>query len=376
MVFNSATIASENMATVLSLRLLAGIFGSSPISNSGGVIADIFNPRERGLALSVFAASAFMGPVFGPIAGGFLGEAAGWRWVLALSAILNGVIFALCLSVPETYAPVLLRKRAQVLSLDTGDVYKSKSDCQETGQPWEVLKVALVRPWALLIREPIALLFSLYMAIIYGVLYMLFAAYPIVYQQQRAWSAGIGGLPFIGIAVGFLGAILYNIFIENKLYEQRIERDCGISNPEMRLPPAFVGAIILPIGLFWFAWTNSPDIPWLASVFSGVPFGFGMVIVFLSIINYLVDAYTIYAASALAANSVIRSLFAAVFPLFTNKMYGNLGSNWAATIPACLALVCVPLPFLFYRYGGVIRLRCKYAAQADAFMKQIRSQAA
>lgn len=109
---------------------------------------------------------------------------------------------------------------------------------------------------------------------------------------------------------------------------------------------------------------------------ASVPFGFGMVLVFLAIMNYLVDAYTIFAASVLAANSVIRSLFGAAFPLFTSQMYTNLGIHWASSIPAFLALVCVPMPILFKIYGPKIRERCKFAAESAAFMRRLQEQVA
>lgn len=101
-----------------------------------------------------------------------------------------------------------------------------------------------------------------------------------------------------------------------------------------------------------------------------------MVLVFLSCMNYLIDSYTIYAASVLAANSVLRSLFGAAFPLFTSQMYSTLGIHWASTIPAFLALACLPFPFLFYKYGEPIRMKCKYAAQAHQIMESMKADAA
>jgi hypothetical protein len=89
-------------------------------------------------------------------------------------------------------------------------------------------------------------------------------------------------------------------------------------NPELRLPMSLIGCVAIPIGLLWFAWTNSPSIHWLVSVAAQAPFGFGFVLVYISIQNYLVDAYTIYAASVLAANAMLRSVFGAAFPLFTS----------------------------------------------------------
>jgi hypothetical protein len=118
---------------------------------------------------------------------------------------------------------------------------------------------------------------------------------------------------------------------------------------------------------------NSPSIHWIVCIIATAPFGFGMVIVFLSSMNYLIDAYTIYAASVLAANSVLRSLFGAAFPLFTTQMYGTLGIHWASSIPAFLALACLPFPFLFYKYGAPIRMKCKYAKAAHDAMAQLKA---
>jgi multidrug resistance protein len=370
--FNAGCAGANDAATLIVLRFFAGAFGSSPLTNAGGVIADMFPAAQRGVAMAIFAAAPFLGPVLGPIIGGFLGMSAGWRWVMGFLAAFSGLLWILgSLLVPETYAPVLLRRRAAKLSKMTGKVYVSKAD-HEGGRPTiaESFKTALSRPWILLFKEPIVLLLSIYMAIIYGTLYMLFAAFPIVYQVNRGWSQGIGGLSFLGIMVGMLFAVAFAIW-NNKNYIKVQEKNGGMAPPEARLPPAMLGCIALPIGLFWFAWTNSPKVHWIASIAAGVPFGFGMVLVFLSVFNYLIDAYTIFAASVLAANSVLRSLFGAAFPLFTSYMYNDLGIHWASTIPAFLALICVPFPFLFYKYGAQIRAKCKFAAESEAFVKRL-----
>lgn len=373
--FNAGTAGAQNSWTLIILRFFAGAFGSSPLTNAGGVIADMFSAKQRGIAMSIFAAAPFLGPVLGPIIGGFLGMGAGWRWVMGFLAAFSGAVWIMgTVLIPETYAPVLLRRRAERLSKITGKVYISKLDIDQ-GKPSlkEAFKIALSRPWILLFREPIVFLLSLYMAIIYGTLYMMFAAFPIVYQLGRGWNQGIGGLAFLGIMVGMLIAVLYTLW-DNKRYINTQEKHAGFAPPEARLPPTLIASVTIPIGLFWFAWTNYPSIHWMASIAAGVPFGFGMVLVFLGIMNYLIDAYTIFAASVLAANSVLRSCFGAAFPLFTTYMYQNLGIHWASSIPAFLALACVPFPFLFYKYGAAIRTRCKFAAQSDAFMRKIQEQ--
>ncbi|KAL5360339.1 major facilitator superfamily domain-containing protein [Aspergillus floccosus] len=374
-VFNSAAAGAPNIQGLIIFRFFAGAFGSSPLTNAGGVIADLFQAKDRGVAMSIFAAAPFLGPVIGPVAGGFLGMNAGWRWVMGLLAAFAGALWIIAgLIVPETYAPVLLRRRAAKLSKMTGKVYKSKVDAEQGRRPpKEIFMTALSRPWILLFREPIVFLLSIYMAIIYGTLYMMFAAFPIVYQGQRGWNQGISGLAFLGIAVGMMAAVAYTLW-DNKRYIREQEKHGGFAPPEARLPPCMLASIAIPVGLFWFAWTNYPSIHFLASIAAGVPFGFGMVLVFLGLMNYLIDAYTIFAASVLAASSVLRSLFGAVFPLFTTYMYEDLGVHWASSIPAFLAVACVPFPFLFYKYGPAIRRKCKYSAESDDFMRKLMEQ--
>ena len=377
--FNAAVAGAPNIYGLLILRFFAAAFGSSPLTNAGGVIADLFTSNERGMAMSLFSAAPFMGPVLGPIIGGFLGMTEGWRWVNGLMAIWAGVLLVTtaCL-VPETYPPVLLRKRAERLSKLSGKVYRSRTDIdQGKVSLGEAFATGLKRPWILLFCEPIVLLLSLYHAIIYGILYMLFGAFPIVFRAGRGWNEGVGGLPFVAVAIGVILAIAYVVFFDNKQYMKKAQASgTGFAAPEARLPMCIVGGIALPIGLFWFAWTNSPSVHWVVSVIAAVPFGFGMVLIFLSILNYLIDSYTIFAASVLAGNGIIRSIFGASFPLFTSQMYKGIGIHWASSVPAFLAVACLPLPFLFYKYGKSIREKCKYAAQSEAFMNKIRNKEA
>ncbi|KAB8257498.1 major facilitator superfamily domain-containing protein [Aspergillus pseudonomiae] len=370
--FCAGAAGAQNSWTLIILRFFAGSFGSSPLTNAGGVIADIFPAEERGLATSLFAGAPFLGPTLGPVIGGFLGENAGWRWVQGFLATFTGLIWIVeSLLVPETYAPLLLRKRAARLTALTGKVHRSKLELERGKVTMtSAFGTALLRPWILLFAEPIVLLLSTYMAIIYGTLYMLFDAFPIVFQQLRGWSEGVGSLPFLGVMIGMMLAVALNMH-DNNRYVAIHKAHHGFAPPEARLPPTMLGSLAIPIGLFWFAWTNAPPVHWIVSIIAAAPFGFGMVLVFLNIMSYLIDAYTIYAASVLAANSIIRSCFGAGFPLFTSYMYRNLGVHWASCIPAFLALACVPFPFVFYKYGAVIRRKCKYAAEADDFVRRL-----
>ena len=370
--FVGASAGCKNMASLLVFRFLTGTFGASPLTNVGGVIADLFPISQRGLAISIFATAPFMGPMLGPILGGFVSITVGWRWVQGICCIFIGIVWIVGMFLlPETYGPVLLRKNAKCLSRKTGKVYISVLESDNGGvEPSEVFSKTLKRPWVLLFREPIVLIASIYMSILYGTLYMFLPAFPIIYEENRGWNEGIGSLPFLGLAGGMLLGLLYTILDDWRRYQNLGET----ATPESRLPPGMIGAIVLPIGMFGFAWTNSPTIHWSASVILAAPYGFGTVLVFISILVYLIDAYTIYAASVLAAGAMLRAFIGAAFPLFTTQMYHNLGIHWASSIPAFLTVACLPFPFVMYRNGAKIRMKCKYAHEAAVLIARLQAK--
>jgi len=275
-------------------------------------------------------------------------------------------------SVPETYAPVLLQHRAKALSKRTGKVYVTRLDhLQGPKSLSAILKIALARPWVLLFKEPVVLIMSTYMAIFYGTMYMFFGAFPIVFEELRGWSQGVSGLTFFGQTVGMAFALLYMRWENTRYVKIADSSPHGRAPAEARLLPCMIAAVATPIGLFMFAWTNGKTMPWILPVIGSGIFGFGNVLLSLGCVNYLIDAYVIYAASVMAANAIIRSVLGATFPLFTATMYKHLGIHWASSIPAFLALICMPFPFVFGRYGAAIRKRCKYAAEAQKALDEM-----
>lgn len=316
--------------------------------------------------LSINTTNLDTGPILGPAIGGFLASAAGWRWVLAFLTILTALSLVIgTFFVPETYGAVILRRRAARMTKKTGNYYVSKLDMKSGPTTARTAFTgALTRPWAILFTDPIVLLLSLWISTIYGTLYLFLAGYPFVYQEARGWSPGIGGLALLGIGIGILAGSTVNIPI-SKYFSRKVARGQE-TRPEIRLQPAMVGGIFIPVGIFWFAWTNSPSIPWPASVVAGSFFGFGMLLVWSSVSNYLADAYKVYASSTLAGQVVMRSIFGAVFPLFTGYMFRGIGLHWAASVPGFIALACAPLPFVFYRFGPRIRSKSSFASKADA----------
>ncbi|TXT09008.1 hypothetical protein VHUM_02482 [Vanrija humicola] len=367
-VFNLVCAVSQNIETLLIARLLAGTFGSSPITNAGAQISDMWASHERALATTLFSLAPFLGPVFGPIVGGFVAEFKGFRWVYWVQFFFSLTMLILTIFlVPETYAPTLLRRKAKRLQKEaddagTGEHFIAKYDKVKRTRA-DVFKINMRRPFQLAVREVIVFSLGIYGAIVYATLYLFFAVFPIVFRQYRGWSLGVSGLAFIGMGIGLvIGNCLTPLF--TKYYNRAVANAASRGEkvaPEARLIGACVGAVLLPVGLFWFAWTSTPNVHWIVPIIASVPFGAGFLLIFSSMTLYLIDAYELYAASALASAAVLRAVFAAVFPLFTTYMYKNLGLHWAGTLVAFLSLSCTPMPFLFHRYGAILRRNSKYA---------------
>ncbi|KZT11514.1 MFS general substrate transporter [Laetiporus sulphureus 93-53] len=357
----------KNIATLLATRVLAGMFGVSPFSNSGAALADIWTARERGVAASLYASAPFMGPVIGPLVGGWISMSrVGWHFNFWIMFILSGIgLLGFIFIVPETYAPVLLRWRARKLRrASEGRVrYISKFDLTRGTNRIANFKTNMKRPFIFLFAEPIVTLFAIYVSIAYAILYAFFASYPIVFEEQRGWSPGLDGLAFIGVGVGTtLGMCLSPV--QNRLYWRAMAQSpTGVAPPEARLYGPMLGGLCLPIGLWWFAWTSEPRYLWILPVIAGGFFGMGVALIIQGVTQYLMDAYRMYGASAIAATVVLRSICAAIFPEVVPIMYQRLGDGWACTVFAFLVTACMPLPFLFFKYGAWVRRHSKWALQ-------------
>jgi len=275
-----------------------------------------------------------------------------------MGALLGGIGL---LTIPETYAPVLLQKRAKKIRFETKNwAIHSRLDENQVNFK-EILNSYLLRPFKMLIQEPILLLVTLYISLIYGILYLFFEAYPISYQQQRHFNSGVGALPFISIMIGaILGALSISYMTKTRFARKTLENK-GIIIPEERLPAMIIGSLILPAGLFWFGWTSSPHISWIPQTAAGVFIGWGIVMVFLQGFNYIIDVYLEFAASAIAANTFLRSLFGAGFPLFAGQMFARLGVPWASSTLAFLCIALVPAPIVFFYFGEKVRGWSKFS---------------
>ena len=363
--FNFLCAFTPNFAGLLVGRFLTGTFASAPLSNAPGVLADIWGPVERGNAMALFSMMTFIGPAVGPVIAGFIELKLNWRWDFYMLLWFAGITWVTMLTIPETLpAQVLTNKarRIRAAKIAGYENVQSPAEADDTGLV-DLFKVALSRPWQILL-DPIAFFVAIYISIVYALLYMLFTIYPIVFQQKRGWNSGVGELPLIGTVVG---AVLGGMIVFWTSHRDLKKTQAGYQRrAEDRLPLAMAGGVMFAITMFWFAWTAEfNSIHWIVPTIAGVFLAASILLIFVAYLNYLTDTYLMFTASAMAANTITRSAMGAAAPLYTQYMFDALGVGGGGSLIGGVAVLLMPIPFIFYRYGEPLRKRSKFAPTPD-----------
>ncbi|KLO07586.1 MFS general substrate transporter [Schizopora paradoxa] len=363
--FQVGSALSRNTASILIFRLLGGTFAAAPLTNSGALISDIWDPATRGKALALFTLAPFAGPALGPLVGGYISvSGTSWRWVFWVSTIFAGVCTVLIVvTLPETYAPKILVQKARRIRKETGDSrYFAPLEDQEKESFAKQLNRTIGRPFKVLFQEPMLIAISLYMSFVYGCIYLLFEAYPIVFVEGHHMTVGSLGLTFLPIFLGGICGVVIYLAIFNPRYVRLMEKfSPNPVPPEYRLELAILGAPIFAISFFWFGWTSFPSVSYWAPLTAGFAIGVSTIMIFNALFNYIIDAYLFVAASALSSSTVMRSSFGAAFPLFATQMFDSLNPRWASTLLGFVALAMVPIPLILIKFGPALRRRSKHA---------------
>ncbi|KAJ1323414.1 MFS transporter DHA1 family multidrug resistance protein [Microdochium nivale] len=359
---------APNIGSLIVFRFLAGVGGAGCLTLGGGAVGDMFHPEQRGLASGAWGLGPLLGPSLGPLAGGFLVESyLGWRWTFWLTLILGGVVTVVIIFFNgETNYKVIIDSKIKRLEKERAanttsqqlplppliNHYAPKKVGRAT-----LLRRSFVRPLKLLFLSPIVLSLSIYIAFLYGTLYLLFTTIPTVLRTQYGFKASQAGLVQLCLGLGSLLGWSIITFRSDKQVIAATRANGGVFVPEMRLSISIWFSFAIPVTLFWYGWSAQLGAPWASTAFSLVPFGFGLVGVFMPLTTYLIDCYPMYASSAIAANTVLRSLVGAFLPLAGSPMYASLGLGWGSSLLGFLSVAMIPLPLLFYRFGGQLRKR-------------------
>ena len=350
-------IYASNSSMLFALRFITGLVGSPVLATGGATIADIYEPKKQAYGIGVWGISAVCGPALGPLAAGFAVEHLDWRWTIWELMWLSVFCFVfLFFSLPETSSSnILYRRTVRIRALTNNPRVKCEPEIEAEGMSGkEIGMMVFIRPFTLTFTEPICFLINLYLALIYGLLYLWFESFLIVFLDTYRFTLGTEGLAFLGILAGSFLVMIPFFYYNYKYVEPQFSED-GRLRPEIRLQPAFVGAFLIPICLFWFGWSARSSVHWIMPIIGSSFFGMGSFLLFMAVLAYLGDAYPKYIASVFAGNDLMRSSFGAAFPLFADAMYSKLGVGWASSLLGFLSVAFIPIPFVLYYYGRSIR---------------------
>jgi len=362
------TIYANNIHTLLAMRFFAGFFGSPCLAIGGATMGDMFRPKHLAYAIGVWGCGAVCGPVIGPLLGGFTYQAKGWTWPLwVLVWLSGGCLVLIVLFFPETSGKTILHRRMKRLQKSTGNPnLKTQAEIDGTEKSGgAIAKEILWRPFVLFF-EPILLVYNIYLALIYGLLYIWFESFPLIFQEGHGYNPGESGLAFLGIFVGaWLSCGCFCIYVHKCLGPIFDANNGTLPDPEIRLKPATIAAVCIPIALFGSGWAGQyPDKvnAFVVIMFTGF-FGVGAFILFQCIFAYFGDVYYAEIGSVLTLNDLFRSSYGAGFPLFAGALFSHLGIGGGSSLLGGIACLFIPAPYLFIRYGKQFRARSKYASK-------------
>ncbi|KAJ5691130.1 hypothetical protein N7488_011865 [Penicillium malachiteum] len=346
----------KSFAGICILRFLAGFCLAPSLAISAGTINETFRPEHRAIPSTTFILMPFLGPGIGPVIGSFVVSRKSWPWTQW--TILFFLIFTMITMIGsrETFHAKIKRRRSRELGLEPPPTQPLSSKIKL------FVTVALLRPVQMLFTEPIVTFTCLYIACEFGTLFSFFAAIPLVFQELYGFGLEDSGLVFLAIVVGCTLGVITVLACDFLIYQKKSAQLKGQPiPPELRLYPALIGSIGLPVGLFWFAWASKASISWASPTFAIMIFAWGNLCVFVTTSQYIVDTYHgMTVASAFSANSLARYVLAAAFPLFTIQMYTNLGIGWASSLLGFIALGLLPVPWVFFLAGKKLRSMSKF----------------
>jgi len=362
------TALSTSIAGMTVLRFLSGIFASPCLATGGASVCDVLPPAYGPVGIAAWSMAAVCGPSLGPLVGSVLVVKGGWRWTFWFMCIIAGVsLLVMTFMLPETYGKTLLLRKAKRLRALTGNQNITTEDEVANAHlsPKELAIETLWRPIKISIVEPVVLLINIYIALVYSVMYLWFEAFPIVFLEVKHFTLVEMGVSYVSIMLGIIIACSLYLPVVKKLFTDKMLRNDEIY-PEVFIPTSIVGSVLMPIGIFIFGWTSSPDIHWIAPMIGAAIFAAGAFLIFQTLFNYLGMSFWRYLASVFAGNALFRSVIAGVFPLFGAPLFNNLSTKkypvaWGSSILGFIALGMIAIPVLFYLNGPKLRARSKYA---------------
>ena len=383
-VWNTGCGAVGTLRQLLVLRALSGLGASVGDAVSGGFLADLWNAVDRGSAYAVSMAAPLIGTAVGPIGGAVVADAAGWRWVFWSTSLASALTLVLVFFfLRETFKPRCAprsvlhprRRRRQ----EQKEEIKVEGQAAATPSFVAVMRENLQRPFRMLATQVIVQLLAVYMAALYGIMWLFLFMYPRLWRggdgpsSSSSSSPGYGqdaraaSLNYVSFALGLLAGVFGAGRAADWTYARLQARNGGVGRPEFRVPTMAVGTVLAPAGLLCWGWAGQRGVHWMVPNAGSFVFAAGMYVCSACVSVYTIDAYDArYAASAISTNLVLRSVTAAFFPLFAPYMFDALGFGYGATALAVgFAVFGLAIMAVLWFFGEALRRRSPYCAAAS-----------
>ncbi|KAF2188866.1 MFS general substrate transporter [Zopfia rhizophila CBS 207.26] len=336
MLGNVGCALAPDMGWLLVFRFLAGCAGASPITQGSGTIADIIEKEKRGRAVALVAFGSLWGPMLGPAAGGRIVETKHQQ--------------------PTSTAPLVGPKSPLLSSLHRDDAHQPEVSlfrllCKAVGAPFR------------LTCQPIFFTVAAISAFFYSLQIFLYVDIPKTYKTQYSFPPSKQGLVFLGTGIGMtMGLLTFGLFSDQIMIRLA---GTGPRKPEYRLPLMMISTFLASFGLATYALTASPSVTWIIPIIGNVVTGAGLYSISMSAATYLIDLSPEWAVDSAAMLSIVRFPTGAVVSALSEKIVVIVSRTVLKEIFAAAALGALPVIYVLYKKGGVLRAKYSIVSKID-----------
>jgi multidrug resistance protein len=369
--FQLLTCLGTHLAAMLIGRFFSGLSGGVFLTVISGTFSDMFDREAMGIPTLIFSIAPFLGPGVGPIIGGSISVAFGYRWIFIVMLLWSTLLLILVgLLVPETSARALGAKldrtKRKAAEKATGEVtplsVKIRTACINTGQTIVVIAKSPRKPLTMLATDLIIFSTSLLSGVFLATIYLFFVAFPLIFEGLYRMTPLATSATYLCITAGMLLTVPTFPFWAH-VYARLVRAADGVEQPEHWLPQMLTGTIFAAIGLLIFALTIGRNSSIVGPLVAAGIFGFGALHVFNSVFSYVFASTPADStASAAACNLFCRSSMAGVFPLFGQALFTSreLGLRGACFLLAGIVAALSSVPIGLYFYGPKLREKRAY----------------
>lgn len=364
---------SQTTSLFILARALSGLVVTSNVLNPA-VVGDIFDPDSRGSPMSLVMVAPLVGGAVGPAIAGAIAESFSWRWTVWMAAILAGTVTVLLLVFfRETYKVPILRRRMRKLQREGRTSSHGATTATNTDdsvpvtsekQPRSELVESMVRPLIVISSSGVLMALSLFGSVVFAHFYNMSTTLPDILEERYGLSPAKTGSALICESLGSLASVVICNVGLDRIYARMKAANGGVGQPEFRLPIVIVGGFTLPPAVALYGWAAELRLPLPVMLLSVGLVGLTLMLAFLPLSAYVVDAFGLYSASAMTGLIVARCLMGTFLPLATTPLVDKFGYGWGFTVLAAVGLALAPIPVVLLWYGREWRQCCKYTRES------------